>query len=704
LPAESGERDPPARKRVVVRHTDQAPDIDGFIEPLWESGSAVEDMIQFFPYEKSKPSERTVVYLLQDDANLYIGMQMFADSLVPIACLTSDEDQIAVQIDPFGSGHTAYYFNVFASGVFNDGWVFDNGRTWDDSWDGVWYSSVGVYEDRWEVELKIPFKSIRFKKGLSEWGANFGRYMSCVREWDTWSEFLQSEGNMVSKYGTLAGIEPRVTGYYFELYPEGFLRYDKRIAGDGSYETDLRPKASFNLRWDVTPNTALNATAYPDFAQIESDPFQLNLGRYPIHYRERRPFFLEGFEIFRMSSLGEDFFRPLELFYSRKIGRTIDDDAVDIMGGLKLIHKSETWNLGVLGAYTDEYVESDSILEPRRGFGVFKGTRRVFGSSDVGLLFAGMYEDEDDHNYALGLDLAHRTGYNRLILQGAVSERNEKRGFAFSGGYDAHLGGFAVGGVAEVVHDSFDVSEIGFVPWAGLKRFMGYAGPNPTYPEGALRNLYFGPGIEVTQEPGDTNWSTVLAMNVNPEFRNDWGIWFSLFGGKMYQADTNYFHRGLELSVWGPLCGYYLNFGTNVQYNYNYWRGFPAYQAWGWGSWGFMIIPEVSLTLFANWWLEWDDQGYVLGLTPMFRPGLHFRPNPYFEIRIRNEFVWYMPEGRFSDLEWLSNRWMLYFGWNFKPKSWIYIAINDYRVQDQNGNLSLQNRIGAIKVKYLIYF
>jgi hypothetical protein len=103
-------------------------------------------------------------------------------------------------------------------------------------------------------------------------------------------------------------------------------------------------------------------------------------------------------------------------------------------------------------------------------------------------------------------------------------------------------------------------------------------------------------------------------------------------------------------------------------------------------------------------WAEWDTVGSLLAITPQITPWIFIRFNSDMEMKIQNEFVLTMPEARTSDAEWLTNRFSLYFSWRFKPKSWLYFAINDYRVRDENGDLTLLNRIGAIKVKYLIYF
>ncbi|MCK4422100.1 carbohydrate binding family 9 domain-containing protein [candidate division WOR-3 bacterium] len=689
-------------KVVEVHFTEVAPVIDGVIEEVWETADSATNFVQFSPYEKESPAEKTVVYVLQDKENLYFAFRCYAEKNKPIACLTGNEDDIKIGIDPFGSKTTAYYFIVYASKIIDDGWLLDDGRRTDNSWDGVWYRAVKLYDDRYEVEVKIPFKSIRYKKGLSEWGINFVRYIAANRETDYWIEASQLEENMVSKFGALKGISPYATGYYFELYPEGFLRYDKY----GEEEGKLKPRLSLNFKWDLTPEMTLNATTYPDFAQIESDPYSLNLSRYPTYLDERRPFFLEGKEIFRMSDFGQGkgFFRPLDIFYSRRIGKSIDGEVIPILTGLKLTNKSEKWNAGVLGAYTDKYSENGTEIEPHRGFGVFRAKHRVFENSDIGMLISGTMVDRDDYNYAIGLDGVYRKGINQFILQGAVSDKNKKKGWAVSSCYFGFVRSLLTMVSAEVVQDSFDVGDIGFVPWAGRKKFMLYSGPFKTYPKGSFRNLFIAPGIMIIQEPGSTNWSKIGAFMINPNFRNNWGFNLEMYVGPYYEADTNFLYRGINLSVWGNIAGNHLNFGGNYDYTYNYYREFLAYQASNWFSFKYSIIPQLSVSLSSNMWIEWDTLNTLIAITPRITPRFDFKINADMTLSVFNEFAMQLPEANFSETELLSNRIGLLFAWNFKPKSWLYIALNDYRVQDEDGTLQLENQIGAIKAKYLLYF
>jgi hypothetical protein len=689
-------------KIVEARFTQIGPRIDGIIEEVWLQADSAYDFIQLEPYEKTEPTEKTVVYILQDENNLYFAFRCYAEKHKPIACLTKDEDEIRIGIDPFNSKHTAYYFQIYASGIYRDGWILDDGRTYDDSWDGVWYRGVKTYDDHFDVEVKVPFKSIRYKKGLNNWGITFARYMAHNRETDCWNEFLQMEGVLVSKFGILKNINPQTSGYYFELYPEAYIRYD-RFEGE---EDKIKPNMSMNFKWDLTPQTTLNTTIYPDFAQIESDPFELNLSQYPTYLDERRPFFLEGKDIFRMSDFGDmGFFDPLEIFYSRRIGKSADGDAIPIITGVKMTNKSEDWNIGALGAYTDEYVDTLSdILEPRRGFGVLRIKRSLSKTSDIGILFSGTMRNKDDYNYAVGIDGVYRKGINQFILQGAMSDKNEKRGWALSSGCASLLGNFLTIIGADVVHDSFDVSDVGFAPWAGRKQFILLSGPYKNYPTGFLRELYIAPGIIVTQEPGNTNYSKMGMLEINPNFRNNWGFDLSFQAGQYYEADTNYFRRALNLSIWGRVTGQYFNCGCNYSYTYNYYRDFIAYQGYNWITYSYSIIPELSISLPSYLWIEWDTTNSIIAMWPMVRPRIDFKMNADVTFTLFSEFVMQAPGTDLGETALLSNRIGFLFSWNFLPKSWLYIALNDYREQDESGKLQPQYTIGAIKAKYLFYF
>jgi hypothetical protein len=679
-------------KTVDVHHTDTPPNIDGVIESVWFQADSVYGFVQHFPYEKKEPVDRTVVYLLQDSENLYVAFLCYAEQQKPVACLTADEDHVEISLDPFGSKTTGYYFLVYGSGIPDDGWLLNDGRWRDNSWDGVWFRAVKVHEDHYVVEMQIPYKTMRYKQGLRSWGVQFSRYHAANRETDYWTEVLQSEDDLISRWGTLEGVDAQVTGYHFELYPEGYVRRDDFTGAD----TEYKPRGSLNAKWDITSQTTLSATAYPDFAQIESDPFVLNLGRYPVYLGERRPFFLEGQDIFNTAHGG--------VFYSRRIGKSLNGDVVPIISGLKLTSKTSEWNVGILGAYTDEYTHGDSLIEPYRKFGVARIKRRVLTNSDIGVILSSAVVDRHEYNYAAGIDGVFRSGINMIDFQAAMSDLNGKKGWAFESYSDVQFPAFMIGGYAEFVHDSFDVSDIGYLPWAGNKEIEIWGGPYRDFPSGAISHAYAGPEVSFSQEPGDTNWSTVISLETELNMRNGWGCHSFSSVGRVYEADTNYLYRNIDFSLWGKVLGQFMNIWAGYWYGFNYARGFPAYTGSSSFTYNYSIIEQLSAGLNTNLWIEWDTSGTVLSMYQRVRPNVLFRFNADARVSLFSELVMLTPGTEYGKTELYSNRIGALFSWNFRPKSWIYLALNDYYAQEELGKVEHQYQIAAVKMKYLLYF
>ncbi len=688
-------------KKLEVKYTEVPPRIDGQIEEVWYHADSITDFVQSNPDQGAEPTERTVVWVLQDNNNLYIAFRCYGAKYQPVAQLYGLEDEVTVYIDPTGSKSNGYFFRVYASGIYHDGLIMDDGASWNWSWDGVWETKTYVNNDRFETEIKIPFKSIRYQKGVSDWGIDFERMIALCQEHDCWVERKEQEGGFgVSRLGSLTGINPQAQGYYFELYPEGFSRYDQ----NPGEKAQVKPSASLNFKWDITPMTTLNATVFPDFAQIESDPFTFNLSRYPVYLGELRPFFIEGSEIFRLSDLRNGDFNPLNIFYSRRIGKPVGQEPVPIISGLKLTTHNKDWNFGALGAYTDQLIDTlDSVIEPRRGFGVVSGRRKINRKSNFGFLLSGTMVDQTDHNAALGLEWNYRSGSHQTTIQPAFSEHDGKLGWAFNSGYSGFIGNFASSASFRVIDDSFSVQDIGYVPWSGSKDFEISSGP-VFRPKGTiLRRLGIRQSIGLYQIPGSDKLSYWTNLSVNPSYRNGWGnsAWCAV--GKSYEADTNYVGTYIGFSTWGNGIKYNINFGAEYGYDYNYRQNFLAGHYSTWFSYIYYIAGRVALTLSGNNWWECEPIGNFIGVTSVFRPKVEFRINSLVSFNVYNEIVYLTPETRFRDTELYSNRIGFLFSWNFKPKSWLFVALNDYRVDSDEG-LVLADRIAAIKVRYLIYF
>jgi hypothetical protein len=688
-------------KTVNVPHTEPPPRIDGQIEEAWGRADSISDFIQYLPDEGAIPTERTVVYVMQDDANLYVAFRAWSLAAPPVGQLYGLEDELTLYLDPTDSRQTAYFFKAYASGLWRQGLILDNGSDQDWSWDGVWYVGARLYPDRLECEMRIPFKTIRWRPGAESWGVNFERMIARKNEFISWIEYKESEGGtQVSKYGRLTGVEPRSRGFYFELLPEGYVRVDEDAAGSRK----VKPSASLNVKWDITPQTTANATVLPDFAQIESDPYSFNISRYPTFLGERRPFFIEGSEIFRFSGLGgAGNFQPLNLFYSRRIGKPVGNRPVPILGGLKLTGRGRGWSAGLLGTATDRLTDtSGAEMEPRRAFAAFAGRGRLSQLLTGGLLFAGTAADTGRHNAVLGTDLGFDAGRHKAVLELAGSEYSGTKDWAMNSGYMGYMGRFVTTASASWVGDSFSVQDIGYVPWAGQRSLNVMSGPwwNGL---GPVRRLYVVPGVNVTRQPGSDKYSWGTGLWSNFQMRANAGGELNLSGGRSYEMDTTYLARSATINGWVSSLAWNLNGFAYYNHGYNYNRGFIA-DNYGGGVWyTYYLLGKVAMMLGVNNYWELDPAGRVVSVTTPLSPRLDFRFDSRVNFNIYDNLVFETPRTQLDSTKILSNRFGFLFSWNFLPKSWLYVALNDFRVDSGDG-LNLASRVGAVKLRYLFYF
>ncbi|MCK4591642.1 MAG: carbohydrate binding family 9 domain-containing protein, partial [Candidatus Latescibacteria bacterium] len=327
--------------------TERPPRIDGFIESVWAEADSVTEFVQTEPREGQPATERTVAYFLYDDQNLYVAFKCYdsePEELVVVVGPRGDAsgDHVHFFIDTFGNKVTAYEFRVNAAGVQDDFCVFSDGEHSDKGWEGVWYSAAKVTDFGYVVEVKIPFKSLRYKKGLSRWGIGFERWICRKEERAHW--LPQKSGQFrISRLAQLEGIRPGEMGLHLELYPVALARYDR---------PSTSPDAGLDFSWHPTSSSSFHFTANPDFAQVEADPYQINLSKYETYLAERRPFFVEGSDLFDL--------RAVRAFYSRRIGKRLPGgEEVPILGGSKFIARPGRFEIGALSALTGEVKYTD---------------------------------------------------------------------------------------------------------------------------------------------------------------------------------------------------------------------------------------------------------------------------------------------------------------------------------------------------------
>jgi len=299
--------------------------VDGQIDAEWLLADSSGDFFQQQPYHAQPPNRKTVVRVLTTDEALYCLIVGY-DKRENIQGTTGKLDDmggdiVSIMLDTFGDKKTAYKFAVTASGVRADCRMLDDARNRDYAWDGVWFSDAMIYEWGFVVEMEIPYRSIQYNEQLSSWGLDFDRWIPSLNEDLYWCPYEENEGQRVSKFGTLIFEEfrPTVKGSNLEIYPVGLAK--AAYIREGDYKID--PDVGIDIFYNPSPQLTFQLTGNPDFAQIEADPFAFNISRYETYYEERRPFFTQGNEVFMPSGRERNtgFYRPLELFYSRRLGK-----------------------------------------------------------------------------------------------------------------------------------------------------------------------------------------------------------------------------------------------------------------------------------------------------------------------------------------------------------------------------------------------
>ncbi len=390
--------------------------LDGRLdEAAWAAAPPASGFTQEWPRRGEPARQRTEVRVLYDDHFLYIGARMHHDVSLDGGRATivrrlhrrdqdSQSDWFSVAVDSTHDRRTALVFEVNAAGVQKDQVIY-NDNTFDPSWDGVWESAVAVDERGWTAELKVPLSLLRFKPGAGPqtWGINFGRSdQGAVREFTRWMVVPRGDSGFVSRFPDLTGLEGLKPQPRREFLP--YLSTARKFETTRGYDDrGWETRAGLDVRWGLNSHSQIDLTLRPDFGQVEVDQAVMNLSTMETFFPEKRPFFLEGMDAFRVA--GPD------LFYSRRIGRGLSDPELD--SGETLLDRPNATDISGAAKYTANFP----------------------GGTQVGLLGASV---EPAHATLLGpsgnqvrREISPLTNYGVLRVQQLVDDRG------------SYLGGFA---------------------------------------------------------------------------------------------------------------------------------------------------------------------------------------------------------------------------------------------------------------------
>ena len=308
--------------RIHINKTDKPFTIDGVLdEEPWSLAERTVDFQRVTPTDTGYPVAKTQVMLTYDKSNLYLGIICHdpTPGKRPVESLRRDfgfsnNDNFMFFLNTYNDLTNGFAFGISAAGAQTEGLQYEGTKV-DYSWDIKWKSEVKSYDDKWVTEVSIPFRSLRYFEGDTEWGINFGRLDLKNNEKSAWAPMPRQFPHCSLPFvGTLVWDEPRdKAGLRFSLIPYATAKVTRDFeAGEA---TKWKWNAGVDAKMILSTSLNLDLTLNPDYSQVEVDRQQTNLDRYELFFPEKRQFYLENSDLF--ASLGTDRVRP---FFSRRIG------------------------------------------------------------------------------------------------------------------------------------------------------------------------------------------------------------------------------------------------------------------------------------------------------------------------------------------------------------------------------------------------
>ena len=687
------------KRSVFVKKIDQEILLDGILdEVVWGLADSASDFWQLFPTDSLKAQDITEVKLLYNDTHIYIGAT--AKSSVGgdfiVSSLRRDysarsNDNVTVLFDTFRDGQNAFLFGVNAYGVQREGLVSERGASingFNLTWDIKWQSASKKYDDRFVLEITIPFTSLKYPEGSQKWGFQSYRYDLQKNERSIWTNVDQNQIPInVGYYGEMVFEEPlkkNRTPLYLIPYINGLTSKEfTSNSSDNTFSTggDLKVAVGTGLNLDVTLN--------PDFSNVEVDDVITNLTRFEISLPEKRQFFIDNGDLF--GSFGS--FRDAIPFFSRRIGiaRNADGSSIQnaILGGVRLSGKlNDDWRLGFLNIQNREDL-SNQIASNNNA--MFALQRKVFGQSQVGVFMVNrqtfkeydFIEKNDTYNRVIGLDYNLASANNRWIgkfytHKSFQPEDQEGNLSSFASLlYNTRIWRFYSNWV--YVDRDFR-SDLGFIPRTGIIK-SGTSAQRTFYPKTGIANshsfrllnlMWFQQNLDYQKT--DHNFE----VNYTLEFKKQDRLEFEFSRQYIYLSssfdptrstnsiplpgDSGYQFSDWSLNYQSNLANPFI-FTSEVSYGGFYNGTRFSYR----GSTGYRFQPKVILSL------QWDYNR--INLPKPYATADLILVRPKFDVTFSKNLFWstLIQYSNQTDNLGINSRLQ----WRFAPLSDLYIVYND---------------------------
>ena len=507
--------------------------IDGSIdEAAWSNAVLLTGFSQYAPVDREPAEDSTEVLVMYSDHAIYFAIRAHESHGPTIATLAdrdriAGDDHVAILLDTFNDRRRAFMFAVNARGVQSDGIMSEGaagGGRGDGGGGGIDLSPDFLFESKgrvtatgYEIEIRIPFKSIRYQPTATQsWGINVIRRVQHSGHEQTWTPAERGRPSFLAQSGTLVDLTSLKRGLVLDVNPV----MTQRTTGSYASATDRSwqyrredPEFGANVRWGVTANLTMNATLKPDFSQVEADVGQVAFDpRNALFFPEKRPFFLEG---------NENFATPNMLIDTRRI--------VAPEGAAKFTGKVGSVNVGVLSALDDESFSTDGARNPL--FNVVRLRRDLGAQSTAGIVYTDRIDGED-YNRVAGFDTRLLLG--RFLVSGSAAAsftRQDSTTYNARPMYDLSVSRpgreWSFNAIFAGVHPEF-VAASGFLPRVGIAR--AHLAGNRTFlrPAGSavesftvgtsLDGMWEYDRLQQGTEPNDMKWH----INGNATLRGGW--------------------------------------------------------------------------------------------------------------------------------------------------------------------------------------
>lgn len=448
--------------------------IDGYEkDAAWQKAETAGDFYMVLPMDTSKALVKTDVKMTYDKENLYIIAICYLPKKGPymVESLRRDfvfgkNDNFIFFLDPFNDLTNGYTFGANAAGAQWDGTLYEGGKA-DLNWDNKWISVVKNYDDKWIFEAAIPFKTIRYKNGITEWGVNFSRLDITAAEKSAWAPVPRQFPTASLAYtGQLVWDQPLpAPGLNLSVIPYALTGISKDYSAVS--KPYWRKEIGADAKIAMTSSLNLDLTVNPDYSQVEVDKQVTNLDRYELFFPEKRQFFLENNDLF--GNFGYDNIRP---FFSRRIGL-----GVPINVGARLSGSlNKNWRIGVMDMQTKTV---DSAGLPAQNFAVVALQRRLFARSNIRFIFINKqsvnYHWSNDttkpqyslynRNFGIEYNLASSNNLwtGKAMMIRSLSPGKQKGEFAHAANLQYQSRKWTVSWEHELIGSGYN-AEVGYVP------------------------------------------------------------------------------------------------------------------------------------------------------------------------------------------------------------------------------------------------